>query len=162
MTNRKIAEIGAVSAAAIAFGYVETLIPAVVPVPGVKLGLSNSAVLFAMYRIDKKSAGAVICVKVIVSALLFSGVQSMIYAAGGGLLSFVAMCASKRLLPVRYVSTAGGMSHTTGQLAAAALVLKSTSVFWYFPYLLTGGAITGFLLGTVTEKLLKATDKYCV
>lgn len=91
LTNKKLAETAAAAALALVLGYVETLIPLNLPMPGVKIGLSNLAVLFALYRVNKKSAFAVTCIKVIVSALLFSGVQSIIYSAAGGFLSLFVM-----------------------------------------------------------------------
>ena len=159
MTNRKITETAALAAVSVVLGYVESLIPSAVPIPGIKLGLSNLAVLFALYRIDAKSASATVCIKIIVSALLFSGVQTIIYSAFGGFLSLLAMCAFKKLFSVKYVSIIGGICHNIGQLAAAALVLKSTAVLWYLPYLLLGGALTGLLIGIVSELFLKMPKK---
>ena len=46
LTNKKITETAAIAAAAVVLGYLESLIPLGIPIPGVKLGLSNLAVLF--------------------------------------------------------------------------------------------------------------------
>lgn len=155
LTNEKITQTALTASLAIVLGYVETLIPINIPIPGIKFGLSNFAVLFAVYRFGKKSAFSVICIKVFVTALLFSGMQSMIYSFAGGMLSFAAMVILKKFVSVKYVSIAGGIFHNVGQLTAAALVLKSIAVFWYLPYLLIGGIITGLLIGIGSEALLK-------
>lgn len=160
MTNRKIAETSLISAAAIVLGYVETLVPLVVPIPGVKIGLSNLAVVFAIYRLGTKNSIYVTALKIIVTALLFSGMGSLPYSILGGFLSFFTMTFSRKFFSVKSVSAIGGIFHTIGQLIAAAVVLKSSAVLWYLPYLLTGGAVTGLLIGTVCEKLLKISGKY--
>ena len=160
LTNKKLAETAAAAALALVLGYVETLIPLNLPIPGVKIGLSNLAVLFALYRVNKKSALAVTCIKVIVSALLFSGVQSIIYSAAGGFLSLFVMCLLKNILSLKYVSIAGGICHNIGQLAAAIAVLKSLAAVWYLPYLILGGAVTGALIGIVCELILKNLRRY--
>lgn len=160
MTNKKITETAALAAAAVVLGYVETLIPLGIPIPGVKIGLSNFAVLFALYRIGAKNAAAVVCIKVIVTSLLFSGAGAIIYAGFGGFLSLFAMYVLKKHISVKFVSMAGGMFHNIGQLAAAAMVLKSFAAVWYLPYLLISGGVTGFLLGIGCEVLLKKLKRY--
>ena len=57
-------------------GYVESLVPA--GVPGMKLGLSNSVLIFAVYMLGIPSAYILMALKVLLSGLLFSGVSAML------------------------------------------------------------------------------------
>ena len=155
LTNKKITETAAIAAAAVVLGYLESLIPLGIPIPGVKLGLSNLAVLFALYRVGAKNAAAAAAIKVIVSSLLFSGVSAGIYAGCGGFLSYFAMFFSKKFFSPKFVSISGGIFHNIGQLAAAVIILKSSAALWYMPYLILSGAVTGFLVGIACEILLK-------
>ena len=45
---KRIAQVGFFSAAAIILGYIETLLPVFIGIPGVKLGLANLCVLYVM------------------------------------------------------------------------------------------------------------------
>ena len=50
MNQKKIAYLGLITAVAVIFGYVESLIPFFAGVPGMKLGLANLAVLFVLEK----------------------------------------------------------------------------------------------------------------
>ena len=70
-------------------GYLENLVPT--GVPGIKLGLSNSVLLLAIYWLGIPTALILMVVKVVLSGILFSGVSAMMYAFAGGVLSMVVM-----------------------------------------------------------------------
>jgi heptaprenyl diphosphate synthase len=161
MNNKKIAQTAVIASLALVLGYIESLLPALLPVPGIKLGLSNLAVLFALYRTGTKSAWGIMIIKVLVSSLLFSGFQTFWYSAAGGVLSLLGMSLLKRfnILSVFGISAAGGILHNIGQLLSAAFILKTTSVFWYLPPLLISGTVTGFLIGAVCSLLLSYIKK---
>ncbi|MBO1687944.1 hypothetical protein HJU46_17865, partial [Clostridium butyricum] len=50
-----------------------------------------------------------------------------------------------------FLSICGGLAHNAGQLLMAAIVLKSTMVFYYFPVL----ALFGIAMGVLTGALLR-------
>ncbi|HCR73894.1 MAG TPA: hypothetical protein DIW26_05805, partial [Ruminococcus sp.] len=52
-------------------------------------------------------------------------------------------------------SIGGGIFHNIGQISAAYLVLGSTAVFSYLPYLIISGILTGALNGFITGKINK-------
>ena len=52
--NRKYAFLGLFSALAIILGYVESLFPVFIGIPGIKLGLANLAVIFIQERDTRK------------------------------------------------------------------------------------------------------------
>lgn len=157
MSAKKICYISVLSAAAIICGYIESLFP-IAPVPGIKLGISNIVILFALYRLDKSSAFFIMLVKVLVSSLLFSGLNVLIYSLSGGILSLVSMIFFKKLLSTVGVSMTGGVFHNIGQLLAASFMMQTSAVFVYTPYLLVSGLIVGFITGCVCQTLLKRND----
>lgn len=157
MSAKKIAYISMLSALAIVFGYIESLFPAV-PIPGIKLGLSNIVILFAIYRMDKSSAFFIMLIKVLVTSLLFSGFNVFWYSLFGGLFSLIAMTASKKLFSITGVSMLGGVFHNLGQLLVAAILMQTNAVFVYLPTLLISGVIVGFITGTVCSIILKRSN----
>lgn len=154
----EIAACGLLAAAALVFGYVEALFPLPVPVPGVKLGLGNVAVLCALVTFGPRQAFLVMLVKVGVSALLFGNPAVLAYSAAGALASFAAMaCALRvRALSVTGVSMVGGVCHMLGQLAVVAAVFSPAVALTYLPVLLVAGLASGAVCGAVCHLMVRA------
>ena len=53
------------------------------------------------------------------------------------------------------VSMAGGIAHNIGQLIIAYFVVQNAAVGWYLPVLLITGALSGYVIGFISEILLK-------
>ena len=87
METRKIARMGLLVALSMILSYVESLIPAFVAVPGVKVGLANIVVIFALYTLGPIEALTVSLLRVILSSFLFGSVLSLLYSLSGALLS---------------------------------------------------------------------------
>lgn len=159
MLSSKIAKNSVLAALAIIFGYIESLLP-IAPIPGIKLGISNIVILYALKTSGKADAFFIMLIKVIVSSLLFSGLNTFFYALSGGILSWLIMTAALRLgfsLPVCGLS--GGVFHNIGQLCAAAVILKSTAAFSYLPVLLISGAVCGFIIGSVCNAFFSRINR---
>lgn len=156
MKNSEITQIALLTAIALIFGYIESLFPLPTAVPGIKLGLSNIVIIFAVLRLGKKQSFLILILKVLVSSLLFSGVMSLAYAAAGGLCALFAMLAARRFsLGIIGISTAGGVFHNIGQIAAACIVLSSYAPVYYLPFLIPAGVLCGILTGIVCKMVLK-------
>lgn len=155
MKTSKITSVALLSSIAIIFGYIESLFPVITAVPGIKLGLSNIVILFALYRLDKTSALFIMLIKVLVSSLLFSGLNVLFYSLCGGIMSLAAMILFRKLnLSVIGISMIGAIFHNTGQLLAAAVMLGTISVFYYLPVLLISGLILGLITGIVCKTVI--------
>ena len=128
------------------------------PIPGIKIGLANLAILFTMYYCGSKDAFLVLIGRLVLNAILFGNVNSLIYSVAGGLLSFLIMLIFKKLFPkhIVYISIAGGVFHNIGQLLAASIVMN-TFLSWYMPYLIIGGILAGLFNGIVCSRLLKSS-----
>lgn len=151
--------IGVLSALALLLGYLESFVP--IPIPGVKLGLANIAVLVALEANDIGGACWVALVKVAATGLLFGNPVTLAYSLCGTLLSLVCMAPLSRLetLRLEMLSIVGAMAHVTGQLVVAQGLLGTSLVWYSAPPLLTLSCATGLLCGIVarrTARLLKA------
>lgn len=163
MNAKEVAYTGLLCALAAVLGYVEALLPPFVPVSGFKIGLSNIAVMYALYRIGKRRAFFVILVKVLVTSLWFSGLNTLIYSLFGGVAAYFAMLAALRLKMSHYgVGMCGGVFHNMGQLAAACIVLKTTGTLSLAPALLILGLAAGWTVGLAARLLLRATEKIVI
>ena len=158
MNTKKISNIAILSALAIIFGYIESLFPAS-PIPGIKLGISNIVILFALYKTDFSSAFFIMLIKVLVTSLLFSGLNVLFYSISGGVFSILIMYISKQIFSKIGASISGGIFHNIGQLLAASVMMQTTAVFVYTPYLLVSGVVVGFVTGNVCNIILKRIDK---
>lgn len=156
MRNR-IAFLGVFSALAIILGYVESLIPFFMGIPGMKLGLANMAVISVLYLDKPGDALLISLVRILVIGALFGNLFSVLYSAAGAGLSFLVMVLLKKTdrFSIRGVSVAGGVSHNLGQLIVAMFVVETTSLLYYFPFLLISGVVTGFLIGTLGAEITR-------
>lgn len=149
-----------VAAVGMLLGYIETLVPLPIPVPGIKLGFANIAILFALYAIDARMAAVVAAAKLLVTTFAFGTPFMALFSVGGTLLSFIVMVALKRTDRVGLigVSAAAGVAHNIGQLCVATFALGTPSVWSLLPVLIVAGILTGLLTGALAAAVLKATE----
>lgn len=148
---------GVLVALAAIFSYVEALIPISIGIPGVKLGFANIVVVFALYKIDFKSALAISFVRILIMSALFGNPTMALYSLAGGMLSLVMMQILKitGFFSIIGVSMAGGVFHNVGQVCMAVLVMETIGLFSYLAPLIIIGMITGIFIGFVTLKALE-------
>ena len=138
-------------------GFIEHALPSV-GLPGIKLGLSNGVLIFAVYMLDLPTAWILMAMKVILSGFMFSGVNAMFYAFAGGVLSLAGMSLLSRIpkMPAVAVSVAGGILHNIGQLGMAMLIAQLPMQFLaYVLILVSTGAVSGALTGTAAALVMK-------
>ena len=141
--------------------FVESLIPPLVAVPGVKIGLANIVTVFLLYTLGWRAAGCVSLIRVLLSALLFGNVQSLIFALSGAVLSFIVMVVVKKLLPFGKVgvSVLGAVAHNAGQVAAAVIVMETAALAYYFIPLVISGTVAGVFVGILAAILTIRLEK---
>ncbi|SFH65526.1 heptaprenyl diphosphate synthase [Tindallia magadiensis] len=157
MNARKIAILGVLTGVALILGYVERLIPVFSAMPGIKLGLSNTVLLYALYMMSWKEAMTLMVLKVVLSGLLFAGLSGALYGFSGGLLSLMVMILIQRSdgFSIVGVSIVGAVFHNIGQIGMAMLVVQTKGLLLYLPVLIISGAITGTLTGMIAQNVLK-------
>ena len=160
METRKIARMGLLVALSMILSYVESLIPAFVAVPGVKVGLANIVVIFALYTLGPIEALIVSLLSVILSSFLFGSVLSLLYSLSGALLSLGGMILMKKLkiFSTTVVSVTGGVLHNVGQILVACLVLETDVLLYYLPVLILSGVITGAVIGIIASLVIKRLE----
>ncbi len=158
----RAAYFGVFTALALIFSYLESLIPIQFGIPGIKLGLVNLLTVILLYKRNAKEALILSAVRVILSGFMFGNLFSIVYSLAGGILSLLVMAVLKRSgkFSVIGVSAAGGVSHNTGQLMVAMAAVETYRVGYYFPVLLIAGVLTGLLIGTAAEQVLKRLENF--
>lgn len=153
---QKVATTAIMVALAMIFSYVEALIPINFGIPGIKLGLANLVVVVSMYLLNVPLAALISLVRILLSALLFGNLASLLYSLAGGFLSFVVMALLKKVkgFSVIGVSIAGGICHNIGQILTAWFMLGSFKIVYYLPVLIIAGALTGLIIGILAKKCL--------
>ena len=156
MKNRA-AYFGVLTALALIFSYIETLIPIQFGVPGIKLGLANLIIVIVLYKTDWREALLLSVVRIILAGFIFGSLFSIIYSLAGGILSLAVMALLKRTdrFSVAGISIAGGVCHNIGQLIVAMVVVETYQVGYYLPVLLIAGLITGAVIGAIAGEVLK-------
>ena len=157
MQAKKIAAMGLLVALAMVLSWVEQLVPLSVQVPGVKLGLANLAVIFALYRLGARAAWTVSLLRVALVSITFGNAYSLWYSLAGAVLSLLVMGLLRKTgrFSLLGVSVAGAVSHNLGQIAVAAAVLGSASMVYYLPVLLASGVLAGVCIGVVAAILVR-------
>lgn len=159
--NKKTAYLGLLCAAAMILGYVESLFPVFMGVPGMKLGLPNLAVVMVLYLYSWKEAMAVSVVRILVIGFLFGNAFSIAFSLAGGILSLLCMEGARRFLKLSCagVSMVGGVTHNAGQILVAIAVVENIRVGYYFSVLAVTGLVTGILIGVLSSELIRRMRK---
>ena len=153
---RRITLLALLTAIALTIFLAEAQIPAI-PIPGVKLGLANIVTVYAMFILGPSDALLVLCARVFLGAVFSGQMMTLLYSAGGGLLSWLVLLLLRPLLTGKQIwlgSSISAVFHTLGQLLVAAGVLKSWAVLAWLPYLLVAGAAAGLFTGLCAQFLI--------
>ena len=151
-----VALCGMLLALMLVLGFVESQIPVAVGIPGIKLGLSNGVLIFAVYLLGVPTSFLLMGLKVLLSGMLFGSPSAMMYAFAGGVLSLTVMCLLSRMkgLSPIVVSMVGGLSHNVGQVAMAMIVLGTPKLMYYMAILLVVGLVTGCASGVAAYGII--------
>lgn len=136
---------------AMVLSFLETLIPPLVAVPGIKPGIANAVTLFLLYKSGWKCASLVSLVRVCLSALLFGSAITFLYSAAGATLSLLLMIFLKRvnIFSVVGVSVSGAVMHNAAQIGVCALIMETTEIAYYLPVLVISGTVSGVCVGII-------------
>jgi heptaprenyl diphosphate synthase len=137
-------------------GYLEQLLVVLPGLPGVKLGLANTVLLYALYLSTPQTAALLLLAKVLLSGLLFAGFTGFAYSLVGGALALGAMFLlyKRKSFGVVGVSVFGALFHNLGQSAVAGILLGWNLTVIYLPILLASAIITGMLTGLLARAIL--------
>lgn len=158
--SRKISMIAVFTSLAVIVSYVESFIP-IIPIPGVKLGFANIAIVLAIYLIGIKEALIIDILRILIVGFLFGSVMSIAFALTGGILSFavMALLAKWNKISIVTVSICGGITHNIGQIIVAALAVQTFAIVTYVPVLLIAGLVCGAIIGMISAIIYSRTHK---
>ena len=152
VTTRKLTTLSLLAAIALALYAVESALPPIVPIPGIKLGL------VVLWKYSAKDAFFVLLVRILLATMFFGQAMSLLYSLSGGILCLFAMLLVKLLLHGNYLflaSMTGAVFHNLGQIGVAFLLTSVPAVLVYLPFLLLSGLMTGLFIGLCARFTLR-------
>ena len=150
MSVKKLSLLALFTTLSLAIFAIESAIPPLVPIPGIKLGLANIITLIMLRHFSARDAFLVLISRILLSSLLFGQALSLIYSLAGGLCSLLVMAFIIKLLQKKLLfltGAMGGLTHNMGQLAAAFAITSTPGVLAYLPFLILSGILTGIFTG---------------
>jgi len=155
--GKRIARYALLTALAMVLSWLEALLPLPGLPPGMKIGLANLPVVFALYRMSLRDAAGISLARVLLVSLTFGNAYSFAYSLAGAVLSLGVMAGLKKFdqFSITGVSIAGGVCHNLGQLLVAAAVMCTPQLGWYLPALLAGGTAAGAAVGAVSGLIVQ-------
>lgn len=160
---RRLLEASMLVAISLVIFMFEQFIPNIVPVPGVKLGLANIVTVYAMFKLGAKYALSISFVRIILASLFTARVMSLPYSLAGGICSFLLLLLLVKIMDKQQLwlaSALSAMAHNFGQLIVASLLISSSAVFVFLPWLLIAASVAGSITGLIAQKLINRNDIY--
>ena len=158
--TKQLALCAVLTALALGLSVMENMFPvtAVIPLPGVKLGLANIVTVFALYTLGSKQALSILIARCLLGSLFAGNASALLFSLMGGVLAMLVMISLKqfRRLSLFGVSIGGAAAHNIGQIGASIITLGDTAVLGYLPVLLGVSLITGTVTGLVAALLFRA------
>ena len=158
MQTRKLTRMALLTAIALTIFMVEAQIPALVPIPGVKLGLSNIVTVFAVYTMGSKEGAMILAARIFLGAVFAGNFSTIFYSAAGGACAILVTIGLKRLLTRRQLWVAGALgavAHSVGQMAVAVAMTGTPGLLMYLPVLVICSIVTGLFTGLCAQLLVK-------
>lgn len=144
------------TAIALTVFLIEANLPGLIPIPGVKLGLSNCITLIVLAMMGKREAGIVLLLRIMLGSIFAGQAVSFLYSIAGGALCYAVMCLLQKPLGEKLlwaVSIFGALAHNAGQLIIAVL-LTNAGVLWYAPILIVSAILTGAFTGIAAQAVV--------
>lgn len=162
MKAKKLTLLALLTAIALTIFMIEAQIPPIVPIPGIKLGLSNIVTVFAVFAIGWKEAALILFVRIFLGAVFSGNMSTIFYSAAGGVLAIFVTIGLKRLLQPRQIWVAGvfgAVAHAIGQMVAAVIISGTPSLAIYLPVMIVCGVVTGLFTGLSAQLLVNRGER---
>lgn len=150
-------------AIAIVLSIIENSLPSIViGVSGVKLGLSNIAVMYTLFFLTRKQAFIVAILKSFFVFLTRGAIAGALSLTGGIMsliIMIILMLIFKKKISYLIISIFGAVFHNVGQLFAVSFIFTSIYIWAYLPVLLFAGVLAGIATSTLLKFILPAFEK---
>jgi len=159
METRKFTTLSMLLSLAVVLNIIESVIPLFNGyIPGLKLGLANTVILFVLYVYSFKDALYVSILRVILVGILRTGLFSIafFFSLGGAILSVTMMFIFKKItkLSIVGISIVGSIFHSLGQIIVGMFILETANMIYYLPWLLMFSIPTGIIVGLISKELV--------
>ena len=157
MKTRKLTRMALLTAIALTIFMVEAQIPAVVPLPGVKLGLANIITVYAVFVLGPGEAAAILFCRIFLGAVFAGNFSTIFYSAAGGFLAILVTILLRKMLTKKQLWVAGSLgavAHSVGQVAMAMFLTGTPGLILYLPPLVCISIVTGLFTGLCAQFLV--------
>ena len=158
MQTKKLTRMALLTAIALTIFMIEAQIPALVPIPGVKLGLANIVTVFAVFTMGSKEGAMILAARIFLGAVFAGNFSTIFYSAAGGACAILVTIGLKRILTKNQLWVAGALgavAHSMGQMAVAVAMTGTPGLLVYLPVMILCGIITGLFTGLCAQFLVK-------
>ena len=162
MKTRKLTFMSMLLVLAIIIFTVESQLPPIAPIPGIKLGLANVINLIAMYMLGRRESFIILVLRIVISSIFAGNFTGFMYSISGGIMCFLFMSVMSLFIKENrmwVVSVFGAIGHNIGQIVIACFIMGTFQIIWYLPILMISGIITGTFTGIAAQTALKHMRK---
>ena len=157
MNVKKLTVMAMLCAIALTIFMVEAQIPPLVPMPGVKMGLSNIVTVFAVFALGPGEAAAILFVRIFLGAVFAGNFSTILYSGAGGACAILVTIVLRKILNQKQLWIAGcigAIAHSIGQMAMAILLTGTPSLVVYLPFMIVCSIISGTFTGLCAQVLV--------
>lgn len=157
MNVKKTVTLALLSAIALTIFMVEAQIPALVPIPGVKLGLANIVTVFTVFALGPGEGAAVLFTRIFLGAIFAGNFSTIFYSAAGGACAIAVTILLKKILTKNQLWVAGCLgaaAHSIGQMAMAIALTRTPGLIVYLPIMIAVSIVTGLFTGLCAQLLI--------
>lgn len=159
---RRVTTCALFAAIALTIWVVESLLPPLTPIPGIKPGLANIVTVFTVFYMGAPYAAGVLAVRLVLGALLTGQVSALLYGGPAGVAALLAVALLRRPLKEDLMWAASAVSavvHNSVQILIAWAVTRTSAILVYWPLLVIAGIVAGSFTGFCAGFALKALRK---
>ena len=157
MKTKRLTLLALLTAIALTIFMIEAQIPALVPIPGIKLGLANIVTVFAVFALGPKDAVLILAARIFLGAVFAGNFSTIFYSAAGGAFALLVTIGLRRVLTNKQLWVAGALgavAHSIGQMAMAVLLTGTPGLIAYLPVMIAVSLVTGTFTGLCAQFLV--------
>ena len=157
MKTKRLTLLALLTAIALTIFMIEAQIPALVPIPGIKLGLANIVTVFAVFALGPKDAALILAARIFLGAVFAGNFSTIFYSAAGGACAILVTIGLRRVLTKKQLWVAGALgavAHSIGQMAMAVLLTGTPGLIAYLPVMIAVSLVTGTFTGFCAQFLV--------
>ena len=112
---------------------------------------------YAMYHCTAKETMMIVFARILLGSIFGGNISAIFYSLSGAILCLAGMLLLRCVIDEKYIwicSILGAVLHNIGQIAVAVLMMKTTAVISYLPFLLVSGCIAGAFTGVCAQILI--------